>query len=148
LHFAFGVNVKAIRATAGCIKILCASLVLSLQALAEVEGNAILALEPLEGMVVVRTAAGKLEVITIGDAFPDSEVVVKQVLADKVVAEEVVGDETKIAQQVWIYKAEGAGASSRVERLLLSLPQNGTPAPGRIQLDTRSVAPDPQGEIQ
>ena len=66
----------AIRATSRCIKTLCASLVLSLPVLAAVEDNTILALEPLQGMVVVKTAAGVLEMISIGDAFPDSDVIV------------------------------------------------------------------------
>ena len=75
---------------------------------------------------------GTMEVITIGDAFPDSEVVVVQVLADKVVAEEVVGGDKKVRQQVWVYKAENAASGSRVERLLLSLPQDATLVPNTI----------------
>ncbi len=137
---------RQIRATARCIKILCASLVLSLPVLAAVEDNTILALEPQEGLVVVKTAAGSLEVITIGDAFPDSEVIVRQVLADKVIAEEVIGGDKKVTQQVWIYKAEKVDAGSRVERLLLSVPQNGTLVPSTINL--QSMVPDAQVGIQ
>lgn len=137
---------RPIRATTRCIKILSVSLVLSLPVLAAVEDNAILALEPQEGMVVVKTAAGNLEVITIGDAFPDSEVIVKQVLADKVLAEEVIGGDKKITQQVWIYKADKADTGSRVERLLLSVPQNGTLVPNAINL--QSMVPDAQVGIQ
>jgi hypothetical protein len=97
-------------------------------------------------MVVVKTAAGELEVIAIGDAFPDSEVVVTQVLADKVVAQEVVGGDKKTTQQVWVYKAENAASGSRVERLLLSLPHHGTLVPNT--LDTHSLELDSQGAVQ
>ena len=138
----------AIRATSRCIKILCASLVLSLPVLAAVEDNTILALEPLQGMVVVKTAAGVLEMISIGDAFPDSDVIVKQVLADKVIAEEVINGEVKTRQQVWIYKAENADAGSRVERLLLSLPDDGVLVPGGSEPGTHTIVLDPIGESQ
>ena len=126
--------------------ILCAILLLSQPAQAAVEDNAILILEPLEGLVVLKTGTGELEVIAIGDAFPDSEVVVIQVLADKVVAQEVVGGDKKITQQVWVYKAENANSGSRVERLLLSLPNNGTLVPKT--LDTYSLEPESQGAAQ
>jgi hypothetical protein len=137
---------KLIQATTWYIGILCVSLALSHPALAAVEDNTILALEPLEGIVVVQTAAGELEMIGIGDTFPDSDVVVIQVLADKVVAQEVVGENKKVTQQVWVYKAENATSGSRVERLLLSLPYNGTLVPNTQ--DTHSMTPDSQGGVQ
>lgn len=146
VHFITSSPLKVIQATTWYIGLLCVSLALSQAALAAVEDNTILALDPLEGMVVVKTAAGELEVIAIGDAFPDSEVVVIQVLADKVVGEEVVGGDKKVTQQVWVYKAENAVAGSRVERLLLSLPHNGTLVPNT--LDTHSMELDSQGEVQ
>lgn len=123
---------KSCRATAGCIGILCVSLVLFRPAFAALEDNAILALEPQQGTVVVKTAAGTLEVIRVGDAFPDSEVIVRQVLADKVVAEEVVGEDTPVTQTVWVYKAKNPAAGSRVERLLHQIPEYGVLAPVRI----------------
>ena len=92
--------------------------------MAAVEDNAVLALEPQQGTVVVKTAAGTLEVIGIGDAFPGSEVIVKQVLVDKVVAEEVTGEDNRVTQTVWIYKAENPTEGSRVERLLHELPED------------------------
>jgi hypothetical protein len=145
-HFTISSSLKVIQASTGYIRFLCVILILSQSAQAAVEDNTILALEPLEGMVVVKTAAGELEVIAIGDVFPDSEVVVIQVLADKVVAQEVVGGDKKITQQVWIYKAENATSGSRVERLLLSLPHNGTLVP--TTQDAHSMAPDSQGGVQ
>jgi hypothetical protein len=145
-HILIPTPFKLIRATTWYIRVLCASLILSQPALAAVEDNTILALEPLEGLVVVQTAAGELEVIAIGDAFPDSEVIVKQVLADKVLAEEVIGGDKKITRQVWIYKAEKEDAGSRVERLLLSVPQNGILVPDTINL--QPMTPDAQVGIQ
>lgn len=119
----------ATRAICRNVGALLASLVLMMPVLAAVEDNAILALEPQQGMVVVKTAAGTLEVIGVGDAFPDSEVIVKQVLADKVVAEEVIGEDDPVTQTVWVHKADNPDAGSRVERLLLHLPEYGTLAP-------------------
>jgi predicted RNA-binding protein len=145
-HFITSSSSKAIPTTTGFISFLCAILLLSQPAQAAVEDNTILALEPLEGMVVVKTGAGELEVIAIGDAFPDSDVIVIQVLADKVVAQEVVGEEKKITQQVWVYKAGNAASGSRVERLLLSLSHNGTLVPNTQ--DTHSMVPDSQGGVQ
>jgi hypothetical protein len=145
-HFITSSPLKVIQATIGYIGLLCTILILSQPALAAVEDNTILALEPLEGMVVVKTAAGELEVIAIGDAFPDSEVVVTQVLADKVVAQEVVGGDKKTTQQVWVYKAENAASGLRVERLLLSLPYHGTLVPNT--LDTHSLELDSQEAVQ
>jgi hypothetical protein len=107
---------------------------------AQVEDNAILALEPEQGLIVVKTAAGTLEVLAEGDTFPGSDVVVKQVLADKVIAEEVVGGANPTTRQIWIYRAENAGAGSRVERLLLNLPQDKVLAP--VTIDTRQVPRD------
>jgi hypothetical protein len=125
---------KSCRAAAGSIGILCLGLILLRPAFAALEDNAVLALEPQQGMVVVKTAAGTLEVIRVGDAFPDSEVVVRQVLADKVVAEEVVGEDTPLTQTVWVYKAKNPAAGSRVERLLHQIPEYGTLAP--VSIDT------------
>ena len=148
VHFVTSIPFKIFNSSSWHIRILCASLALVLgqSVLAAVEDNRILALEPLEGMVVVETAAGKLEVISIGDVFPDSDVVVVQVLADKVVAQEVVGGDKKITQQVWVYKAENADAGSRVERLLLNLPHNGTLVPNTQ--GTHPVASDSSGDAQ
>lgn len=123
---------KVNRAITGSFGILCVSLILFRPVLAAVEDNAVLALEPQQGTVVVKTAAGKLEVIRVGDVFPDSEVIVKQVLADKVIAEEVVGEDAPVTQTVWVYKAENPAAGSRVERMLHQIPEYGVLAPVSI----------------
>jgi hypothetical protein len=95
-------------------------------ALAAVEDNRVLALDPIAGRVVVKTPDGSLEVIGVGEAFPGSRVVVVQVLTDKVIGEEVVGEETRVRQQVWVYKANPGDSVSRVERLLLEVPATDT----------------------
>jgi len=116
--------------------------------LAAHEDNSVLALEPLRGMAVVKNAAGKLEVIRTGDRFPGSEAVVRQVLADKLVAEEVVGEDPKVRQQVWIFRAQDADTGSRVERRLLDQPQNGAGSRGSTALRARDAAPDLLGANQ
>jgi len=131
--------VKSCQATAGCIGILSLSLILFRPVFAAVEDNAVIALEPQQGTVVVKTAAGTLEVIRVGDAFPDSEVIVRQVLADKVIAEEVVGEDVPVTQTVWVYKAINPAAGSRVERMLHQIPEYGALAPVRI--DTLEANP-------
>ena len=132
IRIAPGVIMTANRAISWSIGGLLASLVLVMPVQAAVEDNAILALEPQQGTVVVKTAAGTLEVISVGDAFPDSEVIVKQVLADKVVAEEMIGEDDPVIQTLWVYKAKNPDAGSRVERMLLHLPEYGTLVPVRI----------------
>lgn len=89
---------------------------------AAVEDNAVIALDSADGRVVVRDPAGELQVLRIGDAFPDSAVIIKQVLPDRVIAEEVIGDETRVRQMLWVYKADATDSTSRVVRLLDSLP--------------------------
>ncbi len=120
---------SASRSFCRSVGVLFAGLALALPVVAAVEDNAVLALEPQQGTVVVKTAAGSLEVIGVGDAFPDSEVIVKQVLIDKVIAEEVVGEDNPVTQTVWVYKAENPTAGSRVERLLHQIPDYGSLAP-------------------
>ena len=111
-------------------------------AIAEIEDNVVLSLDPGAGLAVVRTAAGGLEVVGVGEAFPGSRAIVLQVLADRVIAEEVVGDEKPRRQQLWIYRADAGERGSRVERLLLEVPQASRLAPVVIGPIT------PAGEIQ
>jgi hypothetical protein len=109
---------------------------------AEIEDNAVLSLDPGAGLAVVRTAAGDLEVVSVGEAFPGSRAIVLQVLADRVIAEEVVGDENPRRQRLWIYRADSGDRGSRVERLLLEVPQASRLAP----VVTGPISPT--GEIQ
>jgi len=117
--------------------VICATLLyvgLAVTALAGVEENLVLALDPATGSVVVRTPDGSLEVIGIGEAFPGSRVIVTQVLFDKVIAEEVVGEEKPVRQQVWVYKAKAGDSASRVDRLLLEVPESDVLQTDRSQL--------------
>jgi acetyl-CoA carboxylase carboxyltransferase component len=99
---------------------------------AAVEDNAVISLDSVDGRVVVRDHAGELQVLRIGDAFPDSTVIIKQVLHDRVIAEEITGDETRVRQMVWVYKADEVDATSRVVRLLESLPPEQSTQPDRL----------------
>ena len=99
---------------------------------AAVEDNAVISLDSVDGRVVVRDHAGELQVLRIGDAFPDSAVIIKQILHDRVIAEEITGDETRIRQMVWVYKADEIDATSRVVRLLESLPPEQSAQPDRL----------------
>ena len=103
---------------------------------AAVEDNAVISLDSVDGRVVVRDSAGKLQVLRIGDAFPDSAVIIKQVLPDRVVAEEVTGNETRVRQMLWVYQADEIDATSRVVRLLETLPPAHSAQPDRL---TREV---------
>jgi hypothetical protein len=99
---------------------------------AAVEDNAVISLDPVDGRVVVRDHTGELQVLRIGDAFPDSAVIIKQILHDRVIAEEITGDETRVRQMVWVYKADAINATSRVVRLLESLPPEQSAQPDRL----------------
>ncbi len=99
---------------------------------AAVEDNAVISLDSVDGRVVVRDPAGELQVLRIGDAFPDSAVIIKQVLPDRVIAEEVIGDETRVRQMVWIYQVDEIDATSRVVRLPGFLPSEQSAQPDRL----------------
>ena len=99
---------------------------------AAVEDNAVISLDSVDGRVVVRNHAGELQVLRIGDAFPDSTVIIKQILRDRVIAEEIIGDETRVRQMVWVYKADEIEGTSRVVRLLESLPPEQSAQPDRL----------------
>ena len=117
-------------------------------ALAAVEDNVVLALDPREGLAVVQTVSGDLQVIGVGDVFPGSEVIVTQVLPDKVVAQEIVGGDRQVTQQVWIYKARNAETKSRVERLLLTVPRQDSQTPAYIDQRVIRISPDSAGAGQ
>jgi hypothetical protein len=79
----------------------------------------VMALGPVDGRAVVKTADGKMQVLKIGDTLPGTKAVVTQVLTDKLVVEETIEkkDEPPVKQTVWIYKAAKAGEKSQVQRL-------------------------------
>ncbi len=79
----------------------------------------VMALGPVDGRAVVKTADGKMQVLKIGDSVPGTKAVVTQVLTDKLVVEETIEkkDEPPVKQTVWIYKAAKAGEKSQIQRL-------------------------------
>lgn len=83
------------------------------------EDLSVMALGPVDGRAVVKTADGKMQVLKIGDSVPGTKAVVTQVLTDKLVVEETIEkkDEPPVKQTVWIYKATKAGEKSQVQRL-------------------------------
>ena len=87
------------------------------------EYHPVVALDPQQGLAVVKTDSGNLEVIAAGDPYPGSDLVVTHVLADKLVAEEVIDGGNRVPRQIWIYKVKDTESSSRVERLLLKPPR-------------------------
>ena len=83
------------------------------------EDLTVMALGPLDGRAVVKTADGKMQVLKIGDTVPGTQAVVVQVLTDKLVVEESIekpGAEP-VKQTAWILKALKPGEKSAVQRL-------------------------------
>lgn len=100
---------------------LLATLLCALPAFADtrLEDLNVMALGPVDGRAVVKTADGKMQVLKIGDSVPGTKAVVTQVLTDKLVVEETIEkkDEPPVKQTVWIYKAAKAGEKSQIQRL-------------------------------
>ncbi len=82
---------------------------------AGVDDLTVMALGPLDGRAVVKTADGKMLVLKTGDAVPDSRAIVKQILTNRLVVEETIAGSPPRQQTVWIHKA--SGGKSRVQRL-------------------------------
>jgi len=98
-----------------CTVALLAGLVWGSQASAALEDLTVMALGALDGRAVVKTADGKMQVLKLGDAVPDSKAVVKQVLTDRLVVEDVIDGKPPRRETVWLYKAKGG--KSRIQRL-------------------------------
>jgi len=85
---------------------------------AKLEDFSVMALGSLDGRAVVKSADGKMHVLTVGDALPGTQATVLQVLADKLVVEESVGKEgqPKVKQTAWMLKAAKPGQAGAVQR--------------------------------
>lgn len=85
---------------------------------AKLEDFSVMALGALDGRAVVKSADGKMHVLTVGDALPGTQATVLQVLADKLVVEESVGKEgqPKVKQTAWMLKAAKPGQAGAVQR--------------------------------
>lgn len=79
----------------------------------------VMALGPLDGRAVIKTADDKMHVLKLGDTIPGTQAVIQQVLNDRVVVEETVEGQGASAKKqiVWIYKPTKAGEKSRIQRL-------------------------------
>lgn len=103
---------------------------------AALEDLSVMALGPLDGRAVIKTADGKMQVIKIGDTVPGTAAVVTQVLTDKLVVEETVTQGGQAATQtVWISKPSKPGEKSTVQRL----DRDGPPKPVLLKPSVREV---------
>ena len=84
----------------------------------KLEDFALMAMGPLDGRAVVKSADGRMHVLKVGDTLPGTQAKVLQVLADKLVVEDSVGkeDQTKIRQTVWLNKSAHPGVPGPVQR--------------------------------
>jgi hypothetical protein len=79
----------------------------------------LLALSQYDGRAVLGFPDRQMAVVKVGDKVPRSTAVVKQVLADKIILDEIVpGSEAR--QVVWMHKGQG-GAPGRIERLMATV---------------------------
>ena len=93
----------------------------------ELDEFSVLVLGPLDGRAVVKLPNGKMQVVGNGETLPGTQATVKQILSDRLVVEEAVGDDVREAQTVWLYKAAGPGEPSRVKRLQITPPPKTLP---------------------
>lgn len=84
---------------------------------ARLEDFSVMASGPLDGRAVVKSADGKMTVLKVGDKLPGTEATLIQVLADKLVVEEMVGKpgKPKVQQTAWLLKG-GKSAPGSVQR--------------------------------
>lgn len=114
-------------------------LMFSVPVFAALEDITIMALGSLDGRAVVKTKDGKMKVLKVGDTVPTSKAVVKQILNDRLIVEEVVGKD-KNKETVWIYKATKVGGKSRIQRLSKKAPKSALnkPLTKQIKSDNKS----------
>ncbi len=77
----------------------------------------VMALGPVDGRAVIKTADGKMQVLKVGDKVQGTKAIVKQVLTDRLVVTDLVDSKPPIEQDVWIYKPSKPGEKSRIQRL-------------------------------
>ena len=97
----------------------------------------IMALGALDGRAVIKTPDNKMQVLKLGDVIPGTQATVSQILADKLIVDDVV--ETGLHQTVWITKG-GADGKVIVQRMSMeaAAPQVST----RPNLVFKAVEPD------
>jgi len=104
--------------TVKAIGLLCLCIAPLAQAETKLEDLSIMALGPLDGRAVVKTAEGKLQVLKLGDTLPGTQAKLIQVLADKLVVEDTVGKEGQppVKQTAWILKSAKPADKTMVQR--------------------------------
>jgi hypothetical protein len=81
------------------------------------EELAVLVLAPVEGRAVVQAADGEIHLLAPGDALPDLEARVVQILPDRLVVEEPPARRGAPPRRVWIYRERDAAGRTRVQVL-------------------------------
>ena len=81
----------------------------------QLQGIAVLSLAPVDGRAVVRRADQALVVVRVGDRLSGTDVLVKQVLPDRLVLEALTNDKTR----AWLYRADNRSGRSGKSRLLI-----------------------------
>ena len=84
---------------------------------------AVIALGPMDGRAVVQSVDGRMQVLKVGDALAGSNARLMQVLADRIVLEDVVDRDGRdpTRELVWVFKADDRG-HSRQTRLSPTAP--------------------------
>ena len=105
---------------------------------ARLEDFSVMATGALDGRAVVKSADGKMHVLTVGDTLPGTQATVLQILADKLVVEESVGKEgqPKVKQTAWMLRAAKPGEASSVQRF-----DTQGPAPVRREITVMKPLP-------
>lgn len=92
----------------------------------ELEAYTLLSVAPVDGKAVVQLSGGQLQVVSVNDVVPRTQITVQQVLPDRLVLfESVQSDEAEQAgkqRTVWWFKAEAPGQQSRVQVLSETAP--------------------------
>src|SRR5690242_8977337 len=80
------------------------------------ENVVVLVLAPVDGRAVVQGQEGDLHLLTVGDALPETEATVVQILDDRLVVEEPAAGPSP-GRRVWIYRERDAEGRTRVQIL-------------------------------
>ena len=107
---------------------------------AALEDISVMALGSLDGRAVIKTKDGKMKVLKVGDTVPTSKAIVKQILNDRLVVEEIIGKKgSKQKQTVWIYKPGKVGGKTRLQRLNKKAPENKLAQPQNKKLNVKNI---------
>lgn len=91
------------------------ALLFSSTSFADYEDITVMSLGVVEGRAVVRTEKGTMAILRVGDTLPRSTAIVKQILSDRLVVQNLTVSEPPRTETVWIFKAKAG--KSRVQKL-------------------------------